>query len=182
MRIVPVSVTDRWVAFLRRRADARLKRADLEAMRHGFLPDGWVYGLNDQRQAEFDEQRRILIERSKGLFREPVTGPDGVAVAIFLEGISVDGPPLVVPYTRWPGSPPDRLAAIVDSFVRVMNFFIRPSRLIFVVQAHAMSGPPVAVVRRFQSRQDAAAFAAKLTARVRAGGVRALAKYATDKN
>ena len=57
-----MSVTDRWTAFLRRRADAQLKRADLEIMRHGLLPAGWVYGLNDQRQAEFDEQRRILLE------------------------------------------------------------------------------------------------------------------------
>jgi hypothetical protein len=81
---VPVSVTDRRNAFLRRRADALVNRANLAAMRQGLLPAGWVYGLNDQRQAQFDEQRRILIESNKYLFREPVTGPDGVAVAIWL--------------------------------------------------------------------------------------------------
>jgi hypothetical protein len=70
-----VSVTDRWIAFLRHRADAQLNRANLDAMRHGLLPAGWVYGLNDQRQAQFDEQRHILLESSKFLFRESFVWP-----------------------------------------------------------------------------------------------------------
>jgi hypothetical protein len=175
---VPVSVTDRWVALLRRRAEAQLNRANLAAMRHGLLPAGWVYGLNDQRQAEFDEQRRILLERSWYLFREPVTGPDGVAVAIFFEGTSEYRAPLLVPYTQWPGSPPGRLAAAVDSCNRVMNRIIPTSQLSFVVQAHAMSGPPAAVIRRFLRKQDAAAFAAQLAQRVRASGIEALGQDA----
>jgi hypothetical protein len=138
-----VSVADRMNAFLRRRADALLNRANLAAMRQGLLPAGWVYGLNDQRQAEFDEQRRILIELHKYLFREylfrePVTGPDGVAVAIWYEGTNAG------------------------------------SQLSFVVQAHAMSGPPAAVIRGFLRRQDAGAFAAQLAQQVRASGVEAL--------
>ena len=173
-----MSVTDRWVALLRRRAEAQLNRANLVAMRHGLLPAGWVYGLNDQRQAEFDEQRRILLERSWYLFREPVTGPDGVAVAIWYEGTSEYRAPLLVPYTQWPGSPPGRLAAIVGSCNRVMNRIIPTSRLSFVVQAHAMSGPPAAVIRRFLRRQDAAAFAAQLAQRVRASGVEVLGQDA----
>jgi hypothetical protein len=169
-----VSVTDRWIAFLRRRADAQLNRANLAAMRHGLLPAGWVYGLNDQRQAEFDEQRRILIERSKYLFREPVTGPDGVAVAIWYEGTNEYRAPLLVPYTQWPGSPPDRLATVVDFYIRVLNRIIPTPRLSFAVQAHAMSGPPAAVIRHFLRKQDAAAFAAQLAQQVRASGVEAL--------
>lgn len=169
-----MSVTDRWIAFLRRRADAQLNRANLEAMRHGLLPAGWVYGLNDQRQAEFDEQRHILLESSKFLFRDPVTGPDGVAVAIWYEGTNAYREPLLVPYTQWPGLPPDRLAAIVNLYIRVMNSILPASRLTFVVQAHAMSGPPAAVIRRFLRKQDAAAFAGQLAQRVRAGGVEAL--------
>jgi hypothetical protein len=175
---VGVSVTDRANAFLRRSTDARVNRANLAAMRQGLLPAGWVYGLNDQRQAEFDEQRRILIELHKYLFREPVTGPDGVAVAIWYEGASGPRAPLLaVPYTQWPGAPPDRLAPFIDFCIRVMNRigrFIPGSELTFVVQAHAMSGPPAAVVRRFVSRQDAGAFAAQLVQRVRTGGVAAL--------
>jgi hypothetical protein len=171
---VPVSVTDLWTAFLRRRADAQLNRANLAAMRHGLLPAGWVYGLNDQRQAEFDEQRRILLESSKYLFREPVTGPDGVAVAIWYEGTNEYRVPLLVPYAQWPGSPPGRLAAVIDFCIRVMNRIIPASRLTFVVQAHTMSGPPAVVIRRFLRRQDAGAFAAKLAQQVRASGVDAL--------
>jgi hypothetical protein len=103
---MPVSVMDRWVALLRRRADARVDRANLGAMRRGLFPAGWAYGLNDQHQAAFEEQRRILLERSKYLFRQPVTGPDGVAVAIFYEGTDRYRVPWLGPYTRWPGSPP----------------------------------------------------------------------------
>jgi hypothetical protein len=169
-----VSVTDRWIAFLRRRADAQLNRANLAAMRHGLLPAGWVYGLNDQRQAEFDEQRRILLESSKYLFREPVTGPDGVAVAIWYEGTTEYRAPLPVPYAQWPGSPSDWLAVVVGFCVRVMNRIITTSRLSFVVQAHAMSGPPAVVIRRFVRKQDADDFAAQLAQRVRASGVEAL--------
>jgi hypothetical protein len=171
---VPVRVTDRWAAFLRRRADAQVSRANLAAMRHGLLPPGWVYGLNDQRQAEFDEQRRILFEISWYLFREPVTGPDGVPVAIWYEGTSEYRTPLLTPPGQWPGSPPDRLAAVTGFGVRVLNRIIPGSRLSFVVQAHAMSGPPAAVTRRFPRKQDAAAFAAELGRRVRADGVGAL--------
>lgn len=173
-----MSVTDRVNAFLWRRADARVNRANLVAMRQGLLPAGWVYGLNDQRQAEFDEQRRILIELHKYLFREPVTGPDGVAVAIWYEGTSGPRAPLlVVRYTQRPGAPPDRLAPVIDFYIRVMNRigrFIPGSHLNYVVQAHAMSGPPAAVIRRFLSKQDAGAFAAQLVQRVRASGIEAL--------
>ncbi|MGD0245104.1 MAG: hypothetical protein ABSB59_32925 [Streptosporangiaceae bacterium] len=169
-----MSVTDRWVAFVRRRADARIDRANLVAMQRGLLPAGWVYGLNDQRQAAFDEQRRIFLERSKYLFRQPVTGPDGVAVAIFYEGTSGYRAPLLVPYTQWPGSPPGRLAAVVDLYIRVMNRVIPTSQLSFVVQAHATSGPPAVVIRPFPRKQDAAAFAGQLAQRVRASGVEAL--------
>jgi hypothetical protein len=166
-------------AFLRRRADVQVNRANLAAMRQGLLPAGWVYGLNDQRQAEFDEQRRILIELHEYLFREPVTGPDGVAVAIWYAGTSgYRPPPVLVPYRQWPGSQPDRFAAVAGLCIRVMNRIMRgispASQLIFVVQAHAMSGPPAAVIRCFLSRQDAGAFAAQLVQRVRAGGVEAL--------
>ncbi len=62
-------------------------------MRHGLLPAGWVYGLNDQRQAEYDEQRRILLERHKHLYREPVSGPDGVAVALWYAAPAGTGRP-----------------------------------------------------------------------------------------
>lgn len=137
-----MSVADRMNAFLRRIADAQLNRANLAAMRQGLLPAGWVYGLNDQRQAEFDEQRRILIEFHKYLFREPVTGPDGVAVAIWYEGTNAG------------------------------------SQLCFVVQAHAMSGPPAAVIRGFLRKQDAGAFAAQLAQQVRASGVEVLRRDA----
>lgn len=167
-------MTDRWVAFLRRRADAQLNRANLAAMRHGVLPAGWVYGQNDERQAQFDEQRQILLESSKYLFREPVTGPDGVAVAIWYEGTNeYPGPPLV-PYRQLPGLPSDRLAALVDACIRWMNRIIPRSQLSFVVQAHAMSGPPAVVIRMFLRKQDAAAFAAQLAQRVRSNGVEAL--------
>jgi hypothetical protein len=88
-----VNVTDRWVALLRRRADAQVDRANLAAMRRGLFPAGWVYGLNDQRQAAFGEQRRILLESSKYLFRQPVTGPDGGAVAIFTRAPAGTGHP-----------------------------------------------------------------------------------------
>ena len=172
-----MSVADRWAAFLRRRADAQLNRANLAAMRHGMLPAGWVYGLNDKRQAEFDEQRRILIELHKYLFREPVTGPDGVAVAVWFEGTSkYRAPPPLVPYTPWPGSRPDRLAAFAGFCIRVVNHILIgvTPRLSFVVQAHAMSGPPAWVIRRFLFKQKAAAFTAQLVQRVRASGVEAL--------
>jgi hypothetical protein len=110
---MPVSVTERWTAFLRGRADAQASRASLAAMRHGLLPAGWVYGRGDQRQAEFDEQRRILVSR-----------------------------------TRWPGSPPSRLAAVTDFCIRVVNRGIPAPRLSFVVQAHATSGPPAGWLSR----------------------------------
>ena len=173
-----MSVTDRWIAYLRRRADAQVDRANLAAMRHGLLPAGWVYGLNDQRQAQYDEQRRILLERNKHLYREPVSGPDGVAVAIWYAGTDEYRPPLVVPDTQWPGEPPDRLAAIVGAYIRVMNRILPRSQLTFAVQAHAMSGPPAGVIRYFQRKQEAAAFAAKLAQRVRASGVKALQQQA----
>jgi hypothetical protein len=173
-----VSVTDRWIAYLRRRADAQVKRANLAAMQHGLLPAGWVYGLNDQRQAEYDEQRRILLERHKHLYREPVSGPDGVAVALWYAGAGQYRAPLLVPNHQWPGSPPDRLTAIIDHCIRVMNRMIPTSQLSFAVQAHAMSGPPAVVIRRFQRKQDAAAFAAELAQRVRASGVEALRQEA----
>jgi hypothetical protein len=134
-----VSLTERLIAYLRRRADAQIDRANLAAMQHGMLPAGWVYGRNDKRQAQYDEQRRILLERSKHLYREPVYGPDGVAVAIWYAG--------------------------TDEY--------RP-RLSFIVQAHAMSGPPAAVIVRFWRKQDAASFAAGLAQQVRASGVAAL--------
>jgi hypothetical protein len=173
-----VSVTDRRNAFLRRRAEAQLNRVNLAALRQGLLPPGWVYGLNDQRQAEFDEQRRILIEIHRGLFREPVTGKDGVAVAIWYEGTNGYRAPVFVPYRQGPGSPPGRLAAVVKFCVRMLNHFVMvfipASQLTFVVQAHAMSGPPATVIRRFLRKQDAGAFAARLAQRVRASGVEAL--------
>jgi hypothetical protein len=59
-----------------------------------------------------------------------------------------------------------------------MNRIIPASQLSFVVQAHAMSGPPAAVIRPFQSKQAAAAFAAELAGRVRASGVEALCQEA----
>ena len=172
-----MSVTDRTNAFLRRRADAQRNRANLAAMQHGLLPPGWVYGLNDQRQAEFDEQRRMLIESNKYLFREPVTGPDGVAVAIWYVGTSDYRAPLIVPYTQWHGSPPDRLAAVAGFCIRVMSHVIgglSRAHFSFVVQAHAMSGPPASVVRLFLRKQDAGAFAAQLAQRVRSSGAAAL--------
>lgn len=173
-----MSVTDRWIAYLRRRADAQVRRANLAAMRHGLLPAGWVYGLNDKRQAEYDEQRRILLERHKHLYREPVSGPDGVAVALWYMGTSEYRAPLVVPYTQWPGSPPDRLAAIVDRYIRLMNRILPTTQPGFAVQAQAMSGPPAVVIRFFKRKQDAAAYAAELAQRVRAGGVEALRQEA----
>jgi hypothetical protein len=172
-----VSVTDRWIAFRRRSADAQLRSANLAAMRHGLLPAGWAYGLNDQRQAEFDEQRRILLESSKYLFREPVTGPDGVAVAIWYEG-SQYRVPLLAPHAQWPGPPPSPPAAVAGSCIRVMNRIFPESRLCFVVQVHATAGPPAVVIRRFARKQDAAAFAARLAQRVRASGVEALGRDA----
>jgi hypothetical protein len=175
---VPVRVTDRWIAYLRRRADAQVKRANLAAMQHGLLPAGWAYGLNDQRQAEYDEQRRILLERHKHLYREPASGPDGVAVALWYAGTGEYRAPLLAPYTQWPGSPPGRPAAIVDRYIRVMNRIIPPSQLSFAAQAHAMSGPPAVVIRRFPRKQDAAAFAAELAQRVRASGAEALRQEA----
>jgi hypothetical protein len=174
---VPVSVTDRWAAFVRRRADAQLNRANLAAMRHGMLPAGWVHGLNDKRQAEFDELRRILIELHKYLFREPVTGPDGVAVAVWFEGTTeYRAPPPLVPYTPWLGSRSDPPAALVGFCIRVMNHILigATPHLSFVVQAHAMSGPPACVIRRFLFKQEAASFTAQLAQRVRASGVEAL--------
>ena len=41
-----------------------------------------------------------------------------------------------------------------------------------------MSGPPAVVIRPFQRKQDAAAFAAELAQRVRASGVEALRQEA----
>jgi Luciferase-like monooxygenase len=79
---------------------------------------------------------------------------------------------------RVPPRPPHRLAAIVDQYIRVMNRIIPWSQLSFVVQAHAMSGPPAVVIRGFQRKQDAAAFAAELAQRVRASGVEALRQEA----
>jgi hypothetical protein len=175
---VPVSVTDRWVAYLRRRADAQVKRAHLAAMQHGLLPAGWVCGPHDQRQAEYDEQRRILLERRKHLYREPVSGPDGVAVALWYAGEGECRVPLLVPPRQWPGSPSGRRTAVTGLCVRVLNRIIPRSQISFVVQAHAVSGPPAVVIRGFQRKQDAAAFAAGLAQRVRAGGVEALRQEA----
>jgi hypothetical protein len=172
-----VSVTDRWIAYLQRRADAQVKRVNLEAMQHGFLPAGWVYGLNDQHQAEYEEQRRILLERHKHLYREPVSGPDGVAVALWYAAGEYRSP-LLVPNHQWPGTPPDRLTAVIDHYIRFMNRILPASQLSFVVQAHAMSGPPAVMIRRFQRKQDAAAFAAELAQRVRASGAEALRREA----
>jgi len=100
------------------------------------------------------------------------------AVALWYAGTDGYRAPLLVPNTQWPGSPPDRLAAIVGHYIRVMNRIIPRSQLSFVVQAHAMSGPPAVVIRRFQRKQDAAAFAAGLAQRVRASGVKALRQEA----
>jgi hypothetical protein len=89
-----------------------------------------------------------------------VSGPDGVAVALWYAGTGEYRVPLVVPYTLWPGSPPGRLAALLDQYIRVMNRVMPASPPGFVVQAHATSGPPAAVIRYFQHKGDAAAFAA----------------------
>jgi hypothetical protein len=89
---------------------------------------GWVYGLNDQHQAEYDEQRRILLERHKHPYREPVSGPDGVAVALWYAGTSEYRAPVLVPDREWPGLPLDRLAAIAGHGIRVMNRIIPASR------------------------------------------------------
>lgn len=143
-------------------------------MRHGVLPDGWVYGLNDQRQADYDEQRRILLEIHKNLYREPVSGPDGIAVAIWYEGTDEYRTPLIILNTRWPSTPQGRLTAIVGYCIRMLNRIVSAPRLSFIVQAHAMSGPPAAVFRPFPRRQDAADFAAELAQRVQSIGVEAL--------
>jgi len=76
------------------------------------------------------------------------------------------------------GSPPGRLAALLDQYIRVMNRIMPTSRPGFVVQAHATSGPSAAVIRYFQHKRDAAAFAAGLAHRVRASGVEALRQEA----
>ena len=68
--------------------------------------------------------------------------------------------------------------ARLDHYIRVMNRIIPASQFSFVVQAHAMSGPPASVIRYFQRKQDAAAFAAGLAQRVRASGVVALRQEA----
>jgi hypothetical protein len=60
-----VSGADRWAEYEQRKADEEGDRANLAAMRRGQLPAGWVYGLNDKHQEEFDEQRRILLESAK---------------------------------------------------------------------------------------------------------------------
>jgi hypothetical protein len=167
-------VPDRWNRYLRRRADALANRADLADMRHGLLPDGWVYGLNDERQEVFDEQRRILLELHKGLYREPVSGPDEVAVAIWYEGTDGYRAPMIALNTQWPSAPRGWLTAVAGFFIRLLNRPFTTPQLIFVVQAHAMSGPPAVLVRRFPRKQDAAAFAARLAQRVRVSGVEAL--------
>jgi hypothetical protein len=84
-------------------------------MQHGLLPAGWVYGRNDQRQAEYDEQRRILLERHKDLYREPVSGPGGVAVAIWYAAPAGTGHPCLSrirtgPARRQTGSLPSSMA------------------------------------------------------------------------
>jgi hypothetical protein len=48
-----------------------------------------------------------------------------------------------------------------------MNRIIPAPEFIFVVQAHAMSGPPAVVIRPFLRKQEAAAFAGQLAQRVR---------------
>jgi hypothetical protein len=140
-------------------------------MRHGLLPDGWVYGLHDQHQAEYDEQRRIFLEIHKHLYREPVSGPDEIAVAVWYAGADGYRAPVLVLNTRWPSAPRSGLAVVAGYCVRVLNGIMSAPQLSFVVQAHAMSGPPAAVIRRFQRKQDAAAFAAGLAQRVRASGI-----------
>jgi hypothetical protein len=169
-----VSLADRWNGYLRRRADAQAAQADLAAMRLGLLPDGWVYGRDDRRQAEFDEQRRILLELHKHLYREPVTGPDGIDVAIWYMGVNGPRSPLVALNTRFPSAPQDRLTPLVGYGVRRLTGVSSSSRLSWVVQAHAMSGPPAVISRLFLTKQDAADFAAELARQVRACGVAAL--------
>lgn len=171
-------VAERWGAFLNRRADAQLSRANLAAMRHGLLPAGWVYGLNDERQAEFDEQRRIMFELAYYKFREPVTGPDGVAVAIWLEGTTEYQEPMFAFPTRWPGAQPGRLSAVARFCLRIVNSLMATRQLSYLVQAHAMFGPPAAVIRRFALRQHAADFGAQLAQQVRTRGIEALRDYA----
>lgn len=168
-----MSVTERWNAYLRRRADAQVDRANLAAMQHGLLPAGWEYGQNDKRQKEFDEQRRILLERFKHLYREPICGPDGVAIAIWYAGGDQLRAPMPPGSMPWPGLPPDRFLAIVAYCLRGLNRFT-PPQLRFIVQAHAMSGPPAAIILPFRRKDDAASFAAELAQRVRASGVAAL--------
>jgi hypothetical protein len=121
-------------------------------------------------------QRRILLELHKHLFREPVTGPDGIAVALWYESAQGYRAPLIAPIRQWPGAPKDPLTAIAGHGVRMLNFLVSSPRLPFVVHAHAMFGPPAAVIRVFQSKNEAAAFAAELAQRVRASGVEALSQ------
>jgi hypothetical protein len=169
-------MADRWNGYLRRRGDARVNRAELVAIRHGLLPDGWVYGLHDQRQAEYDEQRHIFLEMHKYLYREPVSGPDGIPVAVWYAGADGYRAPVLVLNAGWPSAPRGRLSVVAGYCVRVLNNIVSVPRLSFVVQAHAMSGPPATVIRGFQSKQDAAAFAARLVQQVRTSGIGALAQ------
>jgi len=169
-------MADRWNGYLRRRADAQVNRADLGAMCRGLLPDGWTYGLHDQRQAEYDERRRIFLEIHKYLYREPVSGPDGIPVAVWYAAADGYRTPVLVLNRGWPSAPRGRLAVLAGYCVPVLNRVMSAPRLSFVVQAHAMSGPSAVVIRRFQRKQDAADFAAGLAQQVRASGVGALAE------
>ncbi|HXL94743.1 MAG TPA: hypothetical protein VN969_37935 [Streptosporangiaceae bacterium] len=151
-------------------ADEQADPADLAAMRRGQLPAGWVYGLNDKHQEAFDEQRRILLESARDLYRGPVYGPDGIAVAIWYEGTDEYREVVPAPATPRSGSRSAYFLALLDHWLS----FTGPRQYSYVVQAHAMSGQPAAIMLRFLRKQDAHNFAAELARRVRASGVEAL--------
>lgn len=165
-----MSGADYWAEYERRMAAKKVDQANLAAMRRGQLPAGWVYGRNDEHQKEFDEQRRILLESAKDLYRRPVYGPDGIAVAIWYEGTDKYQEIVPAPATPRTGSRSAYLLDLLDHWLS----FRSPPRYSYVVQAHAMSGPPAAIMLRFFRKQDAHNFAAELARRVRAQGVEVL--------